>query len=73
MNQSSVISWIYLATAFASAQKPANLELIAQIADEINHATPNIKELQTSLSWLANHGFVEALMGITTLRLRALI
>ena len=59
MNESTTISWIFLATAFASEQEPANFESILQIADGINHAVPTHKELQTSLDWLTKNGLVE--------------
>lgn len=59
MNENTVISWIFLATAFASEQEPANFESITQNADDINHAVPTHKELQTSLGWLMKNGLVE--------------
>jgi predicted transcriptional regulator len=59
MNESETISWIFLATAFASEQEPANFESISQIADGINHAVPTHKELQTSINWLTSAGMVE--------------
>lgn len=59
MNENTVISWIFLATAFASENEHANFESISRIADGINHAVPTHKELQSSLKWLTNQGFVE--------------
>ena len=59
MSESETISWIFLATAFASEQEPANFESISQIADGINHAVPTHKELQSSLGSLMKTGFVE--------------
>ncbi|WP_144607020.1 hypothetical protein [Algoriphagus algorifonticola] len=59
MGESTVISWIFLSTAFASEQEPANFESISQIADGINHAVPTQKELQASLTWLTKNGFVD--------------
>lgn len=55
MVENSIISWIFLSTAFASEQEPANFESIAQIADGINHAVPTHKELQASLTWLTRN------------------
>ena len=59
MNENSVISWIFLSTAFASEQEPANFESISHIADGINHSVPTHKELQSSLTWLSKNRFVE--------------
>jgi len=59
MNHNTIISWIFLSTAFASEQEPANYESISQIADGINHAVPTHKELQTSLSWLTRNELLE--------------
>ncbi|MEQ9219936.1 MAG: hypothetical protein RLO17_17910 [Cyclobacteriaceae bacterium] len=59
MNESNIISWIFLSVAMASEQEPANFESISQIADGINHAVPTHKELQTSLGWLTKNGLVE--------------
>ena len=59
MNENTVISWVFLATAFASEREPANFESITQIADGINHDVPTHKELQTSLGWLMKNELVE--------------
>lgn len=59
MNESNIISWIFLSVSMASEQEPANFESISQIADGINHAVPTHKELQTSLGWLTKNGLVE--------------
>lgn len=58
MNENETTSWIFLATALASEQEPANVESISQIADGINHAVPTHKELQISLSWLTKNGLI---------------
>lgn len=59
MTDSQIIAWIFFSTSLASEQEPANFESISQIADGINHAVPNHKELQTSLSWLIKTELVE--------------
>ena len=58
MTDDQIVSWIFLATALASQNGPADFRSIASIADGINHAVPTHQELQTSLSWLANHGLI---------------
>jgi len=58
MTHDQIVSWIFLATALASQTGPADFSSIASIADGINHTVPTHKELQTSLSWLANHGLI---------------
>ncbi len=59
MNENTVISWILLATSYATEKEPANIESISQIADGINKAIPTHKELHGSLSWLAKNGLVK--------------
>jgi predicted transcriptional regulator len=59
MKEEEIISWVFLATAFASRQGLANIESISEIADGINHAVPTNKELQMSLKWLAVNGLIE--------------
>jgi hypothetical protein len=58
MTDNQTISWILLATAMASQNEPADFNSISNIADGINHAVPTHKELQSSLTWLTNHGLV---------------
>lgn len=53
------ISWIFLATAPASQISPNDFQGISMIADAVNHAVATHKELQRSLSWLLQKGFVE--------------
>ncbi|TYB72695.1 hypothetical protein [Bizionia myxarmorum] len=53
MTEEEIISWIFLSIALASQTEPANIQEISNIADGINHAIPNHKELQTSISWLS--------------------
>ena len=59
MTTSQTISWIFFATVLASLLEPSNYRGISSIADGLNHAVPTHKELQTSLSWLVKHDFVE--------------
>lgn len=47
-----------MATAIASETEPTDLNGISMIADGINHALPTHKEIQTSISWLFDKGFV---------------
>lgn len=54
MTENETRSWIFLATALASQEEPADLNAISMIADGINHAIPTEKELRTSLTWLTN-------------------
>ena len=58
MTDNQTTAWIFLATAIASETGPTNFNSISNIADGINHAVPTHKELQTSLTWLTNHGLV---------------
>jgi len=58
MEDKRTISWIFLATALASQLKPADFNGISMVADGINHAVPNHKELQTSISWLESKGLM---------------
>ena len=59
MNEEQVTSWIYLAIALASQNKPTDFNGISMVADGINHAVPTQKELQTSIAWLMNHDFTK--------------
>ena len=54
MTESQLISWIFLATALASQEEPANFVQISMVADGINHSIPNEKEMRNSLTWLIN-------------------
>ena len=45
MKESQLISWIFLATAFASEKAAANVNTISQLADGISQAIPNHEEL----------------------------
>src|SRR5260370_24045011 len=58
MTENQTTSWVFLATAIASQKEPADFNSISNIADGINHAIPTHKELQSSLTWLANSGLV---------------
>ena len=48
------ISWIFLSVGLASQKLPATYREISMIADGINHAVPNHKEMQESITWLVN-------------------
>jgi hypothetical protein len=58
MTDNQTIYWIFLATAMASQNEPADFNSISSIADGINRAVPTHKELQTSLTWLTANGLV---------------
>ncbi|RYD73214.1 MAG: hypothetical protein EOP53_20525 [Sphingobacteriales bacterium] len=58
MSENEKISWIFLSIAMASQKAPADYNGISMIADGINHAVPTHKELQSSITWLINKGFV---------------
>lgn len=58
MTDNQTISWIFLATAMASQNEPADFNSISNSADGINHAVPTHKELQSSLTWLTVNGLV---------------
>ena len=59
MTNNQTISWIFLATALASQQKPATIKDISKIADGIYHAVPKEKEMKASLSFLIENGWIE--------------
>jgi hypothetical protein len=52
MTEGQTVAWIFYAVAGASGQEPADFRSISMVADGINHAVPNHKEMQGSLSWL---------------------
>jgi hypothetical protein len=54
MTESQLISCIFLATALASQEEPANFGQISMVADGINHSIPTEKEMRNSLTWLIN-------------------
>ena len=58
MRETETISWIFLATAFASQKEPTDFNGISMIADGINHAVPTQKEMQTSIKWLLNNKLI---------------
>jgi len=58
MTDLQTISWIFLAIALATDTKPTDISGISSVADGINHAIPTQKELQTSISWLKQHGLI---------------
>jgi hypothetical protein len=58
LNNSTTISWIFLAIALSSDKSPVDFKGISQIADGINHAVPSHKEIQDSVSWLLRKDFI---------------
>ena len=58
MNNTTTISWILLAIAFASQKFPAGKREISEIADGINHAIPTDKELHASIKWLLQYEII---------------
>lgn len=58
MTLEQTISWIFLAIAIGSQNRPISFNGISTIADGINHAVPSHKELQTSISWLTKNKFI---------------
>lgn len=59
MTDEEVISWIFLSIALASEKEPTDYKGISMIADGINHAVPNHKEIQDSIAWLTKYGLVD--------------
>ena len=58
MDKTSTISWIFFAVALASEKSPVSFNEISNVADGINHAVPNHKEIQDSISWLLSKKLV---------------
>lgn len=58
MTDEQTVSLIFLSTAIASQNKPADFTSISGIADGVNHAVPSHKELQDLIIWLANRGLI---------------
>lgn len=63
MDDARTISWIFYAVEMATGGGPADYREISLVADGINHAVPTHKELQASLTWLANAGLVSKSSG----------
>jgi hypothetical protein len=59
METAKTYAWIMYAVALAAQKGSANFAAISQLADGINHAVPEHKELQSALKWLSNNQFVE--------------
>lgn len=53
MNEFETISWIFLSTAFASEQEPANFESISQIADG-NKPCDSNSQRTSNICWVVN-------------------
>lgn len=58
MKVEQTTSWIFLAIAIGTQDKPISFNSISAIADGINHAIPSHKELQTSISWLTRNKLI---------------
>jgi hypothetical protein len=58
MDNSTTISWIFLAIALSSDKSPVDFKGISQVADGINHAVPNHNEIQNSVSWLMQKNLI---------------
>lgn len=58
MKEEQTISWIFLATAFASKTQPSDSERILFVAEGINKSVPTQQELESSLSWLEKKGLI---------------
>jgi predicted transcriptional regulator len=54
MTVAQVYAWIFL----AMQEQPRSLKDIVGVADAINHAIPNHRELQGALGWLVDRGLV---------------
>lgn len=52
MNDAQIISWIFLAIAVSAVNNPVDFREISEVADGINHAVPNQKEMRLAISWL---------------------
>ena len=59
MTLAETYSWILYAVGMASHSTPATQKKISRAADEINHAVPTHKELQSSISWLEAEGLIK--------------
>lgn len=58
MSREQIISWIFLATAYATQSSAAEVSSISLLADGINHSVPTHAELQTAMEWLTRHDWV---------------
>ena len=59
MEDARTYAWILYALEGASQTGPAKLSGISKVADGINHAVPTHKEMQSSLKWLMENGWVQ--------------
>lgn len=59
MTDQQIKSWILLATSIASQMQPTDFAGISMIADGLNHAIPTHKEIQSSMLYFIQRGFVE--------------
>lgn len=58
LNNQQMYSWIFLATALASQNRPMDVYEIITVADGINQETPTPKETQSSIRWLIDKGLI---------------
>ena len=61
MNKEQTHSWIFLAIGLAAQEAPTDTAGIIMIADGINCAIPEQKELRDSISWLLSKGLINKL------------
>ena len=54
MTDAQTFSWILLSVD----EQGSTRRQISEMADAINHAIPTHREMETSLGWLREHGFV---------------
>lgn len=58
MKESEVTSWIFLSIALGTEKSAISYKDIIMIADGINHAVPNHNEIQSSIKFLLNKGYI---------------
>ena len=54
----NIISWMFLSIAMGSQIEPITFDVISLIADGINHAVPNQKEINSSISYLLKNNLI---------------
>ena len=60
MEKFEIYSWIFLAIAMSSEERPAKRNDISLMADAINHAVPTQNELNSSINWLMRRNLVKS-------------
>ena len=58
MKESETTSWIFLSIALGSEKSSVDFKNIIMIADGINHAIPTYNEMQSSIKFLLNKGYI---------------